>query len=121
MQYHSCVFSIRRRGSLLWKGVQLGSGFDVQLTYTPDVQVDGTAIGVDDDFDLTPQLARFLTLNRELIHDSLHRINSVIRDYRRQTRRAARAKHDTLTYEFLSTIYCNHQDPHNLTKELVEE
>ncbi|KAF8521485.1 hypothetical protein JB92DRAFT_3082021 [Gautieria morchelliformis] len=121
MKYHSCVFSIRRRGSLLWKGVQLGSGFDVQLTYTRDVQVDGTAIGVDDDFDLTPQLARFLTLNRELIHDRLHQINSVIRDYRRQTRRNVRAKRDTLTYEFLSTIYCNPEDSHDLTKALVEQ
>ena len=121
MDYESCVFTIERRGSLIWKGIQLGSGFNVQLTYTRDVQVDGTVIGLDDDFDLTPQLARFLTLNRKLIHHRFPQIDSTIRDYRRQMRRNARAKSEALTYEFLSTIYCSPMDPDHLTKQLQEQ
>ena len=115
------MFSIKRQGSLPWKGIQLGSGFEVQISYTRDVQVDGSVIGLDDDFDLTPQLARFLTMNRERIQGRWHQINSVLRDYRRQMRRTAGAKRDTLTYEFLSTIYSSPKDLHHLTKVLVEQ
>jgi hypothetical protein len=115
------VFSIQRRGSLPWKSLELGSGFDVQLTYDRDVQVDGGVIGLDDDFDLTPPLAQFLTLNRVLIHDRSHQVDSIMRSYRRQMRRNMRAKRDTLTYEFLSTIYGSPKDPHHLAKVLAEQ
>ena len=121
MEYESCMLSIKRRGSLPWKGVQLGSGFNVQLAYTRGVQVDGTVIGLDDDFDLTPQLARFMTLNKELIQHRLPQIDSIIRDYRLRMRRNAQVKSDALTYEFLSTIYCSPMDPHHLAKEIAEQ
>ncbi|KAF8585532.1 hypothetical protein K439DRAFT_1560810 [Ramaria rubella] len=120
-RYESCVLSIGRRGSLPWKGIQLGSGFNVQLGYAPDVKIDGTAIGLDDEFDLTPQLARFLALNKELIRDRMSRIDSVVRDYRRSTRRNARAKCDALTYEFLSNVYCTPKELHHLMKTVAEQ
>lgn len=93
----------------------------MQLTYTRDVQVDGGVIGLSDDFDLTPLLARFMTLNRVLINDRLPQVESVMRGYRRQMRRNARAKCDTLTYDFLSTIYGSPKDPHHLSKALAAQ
>lgn len=93
----------------------------MRLTYTRDVQVDGATIGLDLDFDLTPQLARFLALNRELIHDRLHHVDHAIRDYRRRTRRETRAKHDTLTYQFLSSVYCSPKELHHLIETLSEQ
>jgi hypothetical protein len=78
-------------------------------------------IGLDAEFDLTPQLARFLALNRDLIHDRLQHIDNAICDYRRRTRRNARSKCDTLTYEFLCTVYCSPKEPHHLAKTLAEQ
>jgi len=51
----------------MWQVLQLGSGLDIELIYDRDVQVDGGVFGLDDDYDLTPSLARFLALNRTLI------------------------------------------------------
>jgi len=119
VKYESCVLAIKRKATLPWKGVELGSGFEIQLTYAPKVQVDGSVIGIDDQFDLTPQLAQFLRINDQLIHEYHPGLEMNLFDYRRWARRNAQTKKDILTYEFLSNVYCSPKDAHELSKCLV--
>ncbi|KAH9178928.1 hypothetical protein EDB89DRAFT_2172217 [Lactarius sanguifluus] len=60
--YEYGTLNISRKGYLIWDGLQLGSGFDVKITYDKRINVDGGVIGINDDYDLTPALARFLRL-----------------------------------------------------------
>ncbi|KAF8523077.1 hypothetical protein BU17DRAFT_75023 [Hysterangium stoloniferum] len=121
VRYESCVLSIDRKGSLSWKGLELGSGFNVQLTYAPKVHVDGTIIGLSDDYDLTPQLARFLATNREVIHDHLGRIDTLMQNYRNTSMRSIKAKDDVLGYNFLCSVYSSPKESHQLAKILTEQ
>ena len=94
----------------MYEGVNLGSGFDVELTYAKGVVVDGSVIGLNDDFDLTTPLARFLTLNEELINDPLASIETVLRRYRHQQRKEFKMKMEALTYRFLTAVYDSPQE-----------
>ncbi|KAG6857525.1 hypothetical protein H0H87_000124 [Tephrocybe sp. NHM501043] len=85
--YRSCVLRIKRKGHLLWNGLQLGSGFIVELQYTKKLSLPGEVIGLNDDYDLTPPLARFFELNRNLIEDWSPHVEEVLGDYRRHNRK----------------------------------
>lgn len=83
----------------------MGSGFNLELVYTKDVCFNGEIIGLTEDFDLTPPLARFLSMNRELIHRRLGALDAVLNDYRIHHEEECRHKRDTLTYAFLTNVY----------------
>jgi hypothetical protein len=72
----------QRKGYLIWDGLQLGSGFDVKIMYDKRVSIDGGIIGINDEYDLTPALARFLALNHSLIHSRVGGIEDLLAGYR---------------------------------------
>ncbi|THH11204.1 hypothetical protein EW145_g801 [Phellinidium pouzarii] len=82
VKFKSCVFAIKRKGRLIWRDLDLGSGFDIELTYATNVKVSKDALGLNDEWDLSPTLARFLALNQSLISKRLPFIEQVIHDFR---------------------------------------
>jgi len=105
VHYEHAILSIKRRGHLVWEGLHLGSGFDIQLKYSRSVQVAGDVIGLNEDFDLTSSLARFLEINREIIDQGLPIIENRISHYRRYHRKECQWKSRVLTYQFLTLVY----------------
>lgn len=103
--FNSCRFRIKRRGRLTWDGIEIGSGFDIELRYTKSIKVAGEKIGLGSDFDLTPSLARFLKLNQEQIQRRSQIIEKKLFNYRRFHRRESRWKERVLSYRFLVHVY----------------
>lgn len=121
VHFESGVFTIQRNGSLVWKAIDLGSGFNAKLTYDKNVQVDGSVIGLTSDFELTPILAKFLSLNRRLINERTMSTEALIDDYRRSLRNESQSKVDLLSYHFLCSVYSSPKDMDQLTNVLSEE
>jgi len=120
VHYETCTLNIKRHGQLLWEGADLGSGFDLELTYTKDVKADGSLIGLTDDFELTQPLARFLAMNELLIGDRVSYVESILRSYRHHGKRECQWKVDTLTYRFLTTIYSQPTQAVQVVKAVFE-
>ncbi|KAK0506489.1 hypothetical protein EDD18DRAFT_1455799 [Armillaria luteobubalina] len=120
VHYNHCVLRIEHRGHLSWQGLQLGSGFDIRLTYSKKLDLDGSVIGLDDDFDLTSPLARFFMLNNQLVSSRLAYIESTLVSYRRHHRQECHRKSEALTYRFLSHVYDHPREPSGLTASSLE-
>ena len=118
--YRAAIFRLKRRGSLTYERLELGSGFDVELTYAKGVVVDGSVIGLNDDYDLTAPLARFLTLNEDSVNSALPRIEAVLGRYRHHGRRECREKAGALSYRFLAAVYDRPQEPAGVTESSIE-
>lgn len=103
--FHSCVFELKRRGTQSIEGFPLGSGFDIQLTYARDVQLDGDILGLNDDFDLSPLLAKFLHMNQHLVNDRIEVVEGALQLYRSTARKEARKKRKTLSYGFTTEVW----------------
>ncbi|KAF9535429.1 hypothetical protein CPB83DRAFT_841727 [Crepidotus variabilis] len=110
-QYQRAILQIKRQGHLEWRGLQLGSGFEIELKYAKKVIVPGEVIGLNEDFDITSLLARFLELNREKIDQSLFEVEEKISHYRRFHRKECRRKSRVLSYRFLSFLYDQPKEP----------
>lgn len=115
------VFTLKRRGYLLWKNQQLGSGFDVTIKYSKSVKCDGTVIGLNEDFDLTPQLAQFLAMNHRSITTLLPAVESTMHDYRHALLQESQRKLHALTYCFLTHVYNQPPSPTDVTKSVIHE
>jgi len=113
------VLRVISHGHLVWEGLQLGSGFNVRLIYSKDVEVGGDAIGLDRDWDLTVPLARFLRMNQQLIPERLSRIEGIIQSYRKHYLEEAQAKSDVLTYRFFTNVYDMPRDPTRLAESSI--
>ena len=111
-----CIFRIRRKRQLVWQNVDLGSGFDVELEYRKDIKVSGDILGLSDEWELTPILARFLVQNRSVVSENLPKIEWVMDDYRNYHRTECKHKAAVLSYEFLLSVYGQPQ----LHKQLVQ-
>ncbi|EKM61097.1 uncharacterized protein PHACADRAFT_82700 [Phanerochaete carnosa HHB-10118-sp] len=120
IHYRAAVFRIKRQGSLIFDGLNLGSGFSVEMQYAKGVTVDGSVIGLTDDYDLTAPLARFLALNEELTTEFLTRVEIVLGRYRHHMRKEAKAKADALSYRFLTAVYDKPQGWVELTESSIE-
>ncbi|KAF8961003.1 hypothetical protein BDZ97DRAFT_1830853 [Flammula alnicola] len=118
--YEYAVLSIKRRGHLTWQGLHLGSGFDIRLKYARDVKLPSEVIGLNEDFDLTSSLARFLEINKQLIDEDLFVIEEKLSQYRRHHRKEFRWKSRVLTYRFLSFVYDRPRDPDGLAQSSIE-
>ena len=117
--FERCVLRVIPRGHLTWEGLQLGSGFNVRLIYSKDVEVGGEVIGVDDDWDLTVPLARFLRLNQRLIPKRLSHIEGIMQSYRNHYLEETRAKSNVLTYRFFTNVYEMPRDPTRLAESSI--
>jgi hypothetical protein len=100
--------------------MQLGSGFEIQLAYAKNVVVAGSMLGLNDNYDLTPPLARFLALNEELIHAQLEATETALGNYRTHHYEDCRRKAQVLSYRFLSSAYDQPQDSKSFAKTCVE-
>lgn len=118
--YEHAILKIKRRGHLLWQGLQLGSGFGIELKYSRDMTVSSDVIGLTEDFDLTPALARFLQINRKPIDEGLFVIEEKLSHYRRHHRRECQQKKRIMTYRFLAFVYDHPRDPDGLIPTLCE-
>lgn len=105
VHYHFCKLRIKRLGNLRWEGLDIGSGFNVEMEYSESVKVSGEAIGLTEDFDLTPDLARFLELNQDQIHLRTQAMEEKMFNYRRFHRRECQWKERALSYRFLIRVY----------------
>src|SRR6266545_629419 len=104
-KYRRAVLHIKRHGHLAWHGLQLGSGFEVELRYSKSVKVTGEVIGLNEDFDLNSLLARFLELNRDLIDKGLQEVQAKLSSYRLHHRKECQWKSSVLTYRFMTFVY----------------
>lgn len=120
VKYQTCLLRLKHRGRLLWQGFQFGSGFDVELTYGKRLKVDGSIIGLNDDYDLTQPLARFLALNRELIPYRLSSLEAALHHYREHFKQECQYKSHVLSYRFLSYVYDQPRDPVVLAESSFE-
>ncbi|KAF8641214.1 hypothetical protein AX17_000848 [Amanita inopinata Kibby_2008] len=119
-RFETCTLLIKHRGYLMWNGLQLGSGFDIQLAYAKDVQVSADVIGLNDDFDLTAPLAKFMELNQKLITSRIQRVEESISGYRHHQRQECQWKRRVLSYRFLSFVYDQPREPDGLAASLIE-
>ncbi|KAG8929858.1 hypothetical protein FRC02_004984 [Tulasnella sp. 418] len=118
--YESAKFELTKQSTQSWQGIYFGSGFEVKLHYARKVELGGSLIGLDDDFDLTPQLARFLMLNRVSVQRRADMVVSALQDYRQHLRKVSKWKRQVLSYRFLPSIYDCPRPPAD-TKEIIEE
>jgi hypothetical protein len=118
--YEYGTLNIKRKGYLIWKGLQLGSGFDVEITYDKHVSIDGGLIGINDEYDLTPALARFLAQNHALINSRVSGIEALLAGYRQFCQQGCKTKADVLTYGFLSRVYNHPKDPEGLAQDAIK-
>ncbi|KAG9029422.1 hypothetical protein FRB95_005315 [Tulasnella sp. JGI-2019a] len=118
--YQDCHFFVKRNGVALWQGVELGSGFLVQLNYARDVDLGPTIIGLDDDLNMTPQLSHFLLLNQSLISERLPGLLAVLDSYRLRARKDAQWKAETLSYRFLVSVYASSRPPSVIAKVIED-
>lgn len=118
--FTSCRLRIHRRGYLIWDGIPLGSGFSLELEYNKSVKVSGDVIGLTEDFDITPILARFLQLNRHAISSNLPAIEVALQGYRRHMREEHGRKVSVLSYRFLDRVYETPREPVGLAESSIE-
>lgn len=112
--FRTAFFTIKRHGRLCCAGFELGSGFEVELSYSKKVNVDGDVVGIDQEWNLTPQLARFLALNQRQISQRLPIVEKAIQDYRDRCYQECYNKAEVLSYQFLVTAYNRVQVPESL-------
>jgi hypothetical protein len=120
MHYQVAKLRIKRHGRLEWEGVQLGSGFEVELHYAKRVVVSGAVIGLDDDCDLTPALARFLALNERLVPERLAHLDGVLHRFRAYHMRECEAKAHSLSYRFLALVYNRPEEVADMARHAAE-
>jgi hypothetical protein len=122
VHYETCELNIKRHGCLTWETLQLGSGFDIELVYDKHVRLSGGAVGINDDFDLTPPLARFLALNERLIPARLTHLEDTLDRYRQHLIHESKSKAYTLSYQFLLSTYdCPEEDIPDLGRRMAEQ
>ncbi|KAG8691132.1 hypothetical protein FRC11_006552 [Ceratobasidium sp. 423] len=118
--HHEAKFLIRRQGSLEWNGVNLASGFDVSLQYSKKLTFDGSLIGLNVGLELTPQLARFLLLNKVILESRMPTYLNALRGYRTHALNEAESKLETLSYGFITTLYALPMDSTSVVHILAQ-
>ncbi|KAG8693317.1 hypothetical protein FRC08_009199 [Ceratobasidium sp. 394] len=120
IDYYEPIFAIQRNGTLSWGNLNLASGFGVSLHYARNVASNGTLVGLNDALDLTPQLARFLLLNKPVLDERISEYLVCLRAYRDYMHREVTSKAATLSYGFLDSVYSAPISPDTLTRILAE-
>lgn len=121
VHYKSCVFNIKRKGHLIWKDCDLGSGFDIELVYAKGIKAGMDILGVGDDWELSPTLARFLALNEKLISERIPTIERAVHDFQETHFKECAWKARVLSYRSLVSIYDRPQEPEHLAHCVEDE
>ena len=116
-----CKFKLKQRGDLVYENMQLSSGFDVELTYSRGVSLNGDAIGLALDFNLSPALARFLSQNEAIVRQQLPRLEAIVQSYRNNLWLECQAKAEVLSYRFLISVYNKPQPYAQVLGTVVKE
>ena len=82
---------------------------------------DGAVFGVNDNYDLTDDLAEFLALNHTIINRRIPIISRKLVDYRHHYAQLFKKKADTLSYQFLMRVHNCPQDPAALAKAVAAQ
>jgi hypothetical protein len=82
--------------------------------------LDGSLIGLNVGLELTPQLARFLLLNKVTLESRMSSYLSSVRAYRHHAFEEAEAKFTTLSYGFLTALYASPTGPATVTRLLEQ-
>lgn len=82
--------------------------------------MNGTVIGLTDDFDLNQPLAQFLAMNEHLIPSRLSYIEAALHNYRRHNRKEFEWKRTVLSYGFLTNVYDKPREPDRLSVSAIE-
>jgi hypothetical protein len=72
------------------------------------------------DLELTPQLARFLLLNKATLESRMPRYLRALRDYRTHALNEVESKLGILSYGFLTKVYTSPMDSVSLARLLAE-
>lgn len=120
ISFRSALFTLKHHGRLMFEDQDFGSGFEVELRYAKGISVDGSIIGLNDDYDLTTPLARFLVLNEEIIKQPLGHLEGVLARYRHHNMKECLSKAETLTYRFLTHVYETIREPEGLAQSSIE-
>lgn len=91
------------------------------FTYSKDVRADKDVLDIDDNWNLSPSMARFLSINHELIKERLPILEQAILDYREYHWKECKFKADVLSYAFLIKVYDQPQEHKSLVQYLSEE
>jgi len=118
VHFQNAKLKITHNGYNTWDGLQLGSGFNLRLHYRRGVSFDGSIFGVNNNYDLTEDLALFLSLNHKVINSRLPEITRKISGYREHYAQEFKRKSHTLSYEFLTYVYSQPRDPEVLIKDV---
>lgn len=118
--YYHATLVIGRNETLYWEGVNLGSGFDISLRYARNTTLDCSIIGLNTELGLTPQLARFLLLNKSALQAGISEYSRHIGTYRAHAHREATKKATTLSYEFLSNVFDCPACPEDITRVIAD-
>lgn len=121
MHYRSCVLKIRRKGCLIWKNVDFGSGFEIKLVYAKNVTIGMDILGVDDNWELSPTFARFLALNQRRVSERVGIIENVLDDFKRSHYEEFIWKSRVLSYRSLVSIYDKPQHFEALVEAFAKE
>lgn len=84
------------------------------------MHVAGDILGLTDHYELTPQLARFLSLNESAIASRLHQLEASLDRYRDAQRKECQAKARVMSYRFLSFVYNCPREPIGLAESSIE-
>jgi hypothetical protein len=120
VNYQAGALKIKRRGYAVFDGLQLGSGFDLDIKYARDVSYSGSIFGVNDQYDLTDDLAKFLSLNHQAIQVRLPQVIRKLAEYRRHYAKEFQHKAGVLSYAFLIRVYNWPCGPSDLVKDVLK-
>jgi hypothetical protein len=93
---------------------------DRELTYAKGITASGDAIGLTDDYELSPQLARFLAINETIVDPLVSQLEHALVRYREKHWKECQAKMETMSYRFLSFVYDRPLHPAGLAESSIE-
>lgn len=117
IQYYRGILSIQRHKRSKWSNnYNMNPGFKITVSYvdtqSPNERVVGhDVLGITDDFQMTPQLKKLFSDNKETVHIGLAEIQKLMKEYRQYYRDEAKWKEETLSYEFFINVYDNPSIP----------
>jgi hypothetical protein len=117
IQYCRGILSIQRSKRSKWSNnYNMNPGFKITVSYvdiqSPNERVVGHDIlGITEDFQMTEQLKRLFSDNKETVHIGLAEIQTLMEEYRQYYRDETKWKEETLSYGFFINVYDNPSIP----------
>ncbi|CAG8515043.1 15568_t:CDS:2 [Rhizophagus irregularis] len=117
IQYYRGILSIQRHKRSKWSNnYNMNPGFKITVSYvdiqSPNERVVGhDVLGITEDFQMTSQLKKLFSDNKETVHIGLAEIQKLMEEYRQYYRDETKWKEETLSYGFFINVYDNPSIP----------